>query len=96
MADGKSLVPKTVLIFRGDVGVVLVPLLGLGTDQDIIAISVREAEQHKIGMDKLSLNDLVVSLPNERNSNDTLMPAYLISEKWSGLYTYVPEPTKNC
>jgi len=32
-ADGKSLIPQTVASLRGGVAIVLVPLIGLGSDQ---------------------------------------------------------------
>jgi len=54
----------------------------------ILAVSVKEASKEKIGTNKLTDKDLVISLPNGVNSRDITLPSYTIPEYWSGLTAF--------
>jgi len=64
------------------------PILGLCLQliaKGAIAVGIREESVTKIGTKKLVLEDFFVSLPNGKNENGILLPAYTIPEFWTRL-----------
>ena len=77
-ADGKSLVPLSICAVRRKVGVVLVPLQGLGSDQVNKAIVVGHnvkayyANEHR-GINATGLQDRLLAMTSHEMSKTTIM-----------------------
>ena len=95
-ADGKSLVPMLTGLLRGRVSLVVVPLIGLGSDQvskatqEQCGVYAYHADEHK-GPAATLLRQRILSMGNVEMRNSTILvyisPQSFIKKEWFQFFT---------